>query len=674
MSKAHGPLADRPINPKVGLEIPHESADLHVTGEALYTDDLVGRVKDRAARLAGADDAARTARSPGSTLHPAYEVPGVVRVLTAEDVPGVNDSGIKHDEPLFPSEVMFYGHAVCWVLGGDAGRRAVRRGGRRRRGRAAAVAADADGSHCGGELPGAPAHREPRRRGRGIRWSGAPVLRGVRVRRAGALLPGDQRRAGHGRRVRPDLHPVQHPAPLRNPRDHRPRPRIAEFARHRAVPADGRRLRRQGDAAARVRGGRRAGRGGHRPAGAAAAEPDPRHDHDRQATPVPRHLGGRVRRGPPDLCAPRHADQRRRVEPRPVRAGPRPGAVSHRQRLLGAEHRGARQDRQDQQDVSDGVPRLRWPAGHDRHGGPARSLRAAARRRTGGSTAPQPVCARPDHSVRATGPARGTTRGDLVDRPRARRVRPAACRDRRLQQGASGHQARHRHHAREVRHLFQPHRFQPGRRAGARLQGRLRADQPRRHGDGPGPAHEDDPGGGDRAGCAARARAAGARPGPTRCPTPRRPPPVPARTSTAARSRTRATRSASGWPWSRPASCSVHPDDVRFADGVVTGIGFHDKQLAWARSRERRVLPAGPAVGGRLLPHRGPALGREPDAGRAVQVLRVRRVAARRWRWTASPARTGCCVPTSCTTSATAFPRSSMSVRSRAASCRAPAG
>ena len=41
MSKAHGPLADRPNNPKVGLEIPHESANLHVTGAALYTDDLV---------------------------------------------------------------------------------------------------------------------------------------------------------------------------------------------------------------------------------------------------------------------------------------------------------------------------------------------------------------------------------------------------------------------------------------------------------------------------------------------------------------------------------------------------------------------------------------------------------------------------------------------------------
>jgi len=38
-------------------------------------------------------------------------------VLTQQDVPGVNDAGIKHDEPLFPDEVRYHGHAVCWVLG-----------------------------------------------------------------------------------------------------------------------------------------------------------------------------------------------------------------------------------------------------------------------------------------------------------------------------------------------------------------------------------------------------------------------------------------------------------------------------------------------------------------------------------------------------------------------------
>jgi xanthine dehydrogenase large subunit len=124
MSTAFGPLADRPVNPKVGLEIPHESAPLHVTGAALYTEDLVNRTKDvlHAWPLQAPHAHARvTALRVG----PAYEVPGVVRVLTADDVPGLNDAGEKHDEPLFPREVMYYGHAVCWVLGEtvDAARR-----------------------------------------------------------------------------------------------------------------------------------------------------------------------------------------------------------------------------------------------------------------------------------------------------------------------------------------------------------------------------------------------------------------------------------------------------------------------------------------------------------------------------------------------------------------------
>ena len=46
----------------------------------------------------------------------------------------------------------------------------------------------------------------------------------------------------------------------------------------------------------------------------------------------------------------------------------------------------------------------------------------------------------------------------------------------------------------------------------------------------------------------------------------------------------------------------------------------------------------------------------------------------RRWRWTASPASTGCCAPTSCRTSATRSRRSSIAARSKAASSRAWAG
>jgi xanthine dehydrogenase large subunit len=116
MSTQHGPLADRPNNPVVGLEISHESADLHVTGTALYTQDLLGRTRDplHAWPLQAQLAHARVTRLD---VTPAYAVPGVVKVLTAEDVPGVNDAGEKHDEPLFPFEVMFSGHAVCWVLG-----------------------------------------------------------------------------------------------------------------------------------------------------------------------------------------------------------------------------------------------------------------------------------------------------------------------------------------------------------------------------------------------------------------------------------------------------------------------------------------------------------------------------------------------------------------------------
>src|SRR4051794_12575039 len=109
-------LSERPTDPIVGRALPHESAALHVTGEALYTDDLVGRTKD-VLHAWPVQVLQAHARITALRTRPAYEVPGVVRVLTAADVPGVNDAGVKHDEPLFPDRVCFYGHALCWVLG-----------------------------------------------------------------------------------------------------------------------------------------------------------------------------------------------------------------------------------------------------------------------------------------------------------------------------------------------------------------------------------------------------------------------------------------------------------------------------------------------------------------------------------------------------------------------------
>jgi xanthine dehydrogenase large subunit len=108
-------LSERPELPAVGIAIPHESAALHVTGAALYTDDLVIRTKDVLHAYPVQVPHAH-ARVVALRTEPALAVPGVVRVLTAADVPGMNDAGVKHDEPLFPEEIMFFGHAVCWVL------------------------------------------------------------------------------------------------------------------------------------------------------------------------------------------------------------------------------------------------------------------------------------------------------------------------------------------------------------------------------------------------------------------------------------------------------------------------------------------------------------------------------------------------------------------------------
>src|SRR4029079_17914031 len=75
-------LSERPANPVVGQEIPHEAASLHVTGEALYTDDLAVRTHGilPAHPVQAPHAHARVTRLDTA---PALEVPGVVRVLTA---------------------------------------------------------------------------------------------------------------------------------------------------------------------------------------------------------------------------------------------------------------------------------------------------------------------------------------------------------------------------------------------------------------------------------------------------------------------------------------------------------------------------------------------------------------------------------------------------------------
>ncbi|HEU0180952.1 MAG TPA: xanthine dehydrogenase molybdopterin binding subunit, partial [Agromyces mariniharenae] len=107
-------LASRPRDPVVGTATPHESAVQHATGAAVYTDDLAPSTAH--VLTAWPVQSAHTHALVTLDVAPALEVPGVVRVLTAADVPGVKDAGVKHDEPLFTSEAMYHGHALAWVL------------------------------------------------------------------------------------------------------------------------------------------------------------------------------------------------------------------------------------------------------------------------------------------------------------------------------------------------------------------------------------------------------------------------------------------------------------------------------------------------------------------------------------------------------------------------------
>lgn len=123
--RSHAGEAD----PAVGKTVPHESAHGHVTGGALYTDDLLARFPNllHAWPVTAPHAHARVTRLDAT---PALDEPGVLTTLTASDVPGEGDSGAsRHDEPLFPNEVMFHRQPVAWVLGEtlDAAQRAAAR-------------------------------------------------------------------------------------------------------------------------------------------------------------------------------------------------------------------------------------------------------------------------------------------------------------------------------------------------------------------------------------------------------------------------------------------------------------------------------------------------------------------------------------------------------------------
>ena len=107
----------------------HESAAGHVSGSAVYTDDL--RKLDGLLTLWPLLSPHARARITGLDTEAAHAIPGVVTVLEAADVPGENDSsGHANDEILLPTdEVFFWGQAVVWIVAEKRRSRAARSGG-----------------------------------------------------------------------------------------------------------------------------------------------------------------------------------------------------------------------------------------------------------------------------------------------------------------------------------------------------------------------------------------------------------------------------------------------------------------------------------------------------------------------------------------------------------------
>ncbi len=112
----------------VNADRQHESAIKHVTGRADYTDDIPQPEGTLHAYLGVSDVAHGMIKSLDLTAVKA--APGVLGVLTAEDVPGHNDispTGLN-DEPVFPTEkVEFHGQPLFAVVAEtrDAARRAA---------------------------------------------------------------------------------------------------------------------------------------------------------------------------------------------------------------------------------------------------------------------------------------------------------------------------------------------------------------------------------------------------------------------------------------------------------------------------------------------------------------------------------------------------------------------
>ncbi len=114
----------------VARALPHDAAELHVTGAARYVDDIPAPAGTLHLCFGLADTA--RGRVQDLDLDPVRAAPGVVAALSAVDLPFANDvSPSAHDEPLLAVDEIFYlGQPVFLVVAEShrAARRAARAG------------------------------------------------------------------------------------------------------------------------------------------------------------------------------------------------------------------------------------------------------------------------------------------------------------------------------------------------------------------------------------------------------------------------------------------------------------------------------------------------------------------------------------------------------------------
>ena len=111
------PFANTDFPHGPGLKIPHESALGHVTGHAIYVHDTALRRNMLTVWLVRSTHA--HARIRHIALNDAKSAPGIHAILTASDIPGLNNTGpARHDEPLFATDtVHFHGQIIAAVIG-----------------------------------------------------------------------------------------------------------------------------------------------------------------------------------------------------------------------------------------------------------------------------------------------------------------------------------------------------------------------------------------------------------------------------------------------------------------------------------------------------------------------------------------------------------------------------